>query len=64
MMTWTPARVRGLGMTTDVTTAAQIIGIGRTLAYDLLKHETFPVPILRVGRRVLVPVSSLLRLLE
>jgi hypothetical protein len=44
IMTWTPTRVRALGMTTDVAAAAQIIGIGRTLAYDLVKHDSFPVP--------------------
>lgn len=52
-----------LGMTTDVTTAAQILGIGRTLAFDLLKHDEFPVRVLRIGRRVVVPIPDLLRLL-
>ncbi len=61
---WTVEAVRQLGMTTDVTTAAQILGIGRTLAFDLLKHEKFPVRVLRIGRRVVVPVADLLRLLE
>jgi hypothetical protein len=50
-------------MTTDVTTAAQILGIGRTLAFDLLKHDKFPVRVLRIGRRVVVPVPDLMRLL-
>ena len=60
---WTPEAVRRLGMTADVTTAAQILGIGRTLAFDLLKHNKFPVRVLRIGRRVVVPVPDLLRLL-
>ena len=60
---WTPDAVRQLGMTTDVTTAAQILGIGRTLAFDLLKRDQFPVRVLRIGRRVVVPVPDLLRLL-
>lgn len=60
---WTPETVRQLGMTTDVTTAAQILGIGRTLAFDLLKRDQFPVRVLRIGRRVVVPVPDLLRLL-
>ena len=60
---WTPEAVRRLGMTTDVTTAAQILGIGRTLAFDLLKHDKFPVRVLRIGRRVVVPVPDLMRLL-
>jgi predicted DNA-binding transcriptional regulator AlpA len=58
--TWTPDQVRALGMTTDLETAASILGIGRTLAYDLARDGDFPVPLLRLGRRVLVPVAALL----
>jgi hypothetical protein len=58
---WTAEAVRQLGLTTDLNTAAEIIGIGRTLAYDLAKKGNFPVRILRIGGRVLVPVPELLR---
>ena len=57
---WTPHAVRQLGMTTDLQTAAAILGIGRTLAFDLAKTGHFPVRLLRLGRRVLVPVADLL----
>lgn len=57
---WTPGEVRRLGMTTDLETAAAIIGIGRTLAYDLARDGEFPVRLLRLGRRVVVPISDLL----
>jgi hypothetical protein len=60
---WTPEQVRALGMTTDLTTAAAIIGIGRTLAYDLARTGDFPVRILRLGGRVVVPVADLLAFL-
>lgn len=50
-------------MTTDLETAAEIIGIGRTLAYELVKNRAFPVRLLRLGRRVVVPVPDLLRYL-
>jgi predicted DNA-binding transcriptional regulator AlpA len=60
---WTPDDVRALGMTTDLETAAEIIGIGRTLAYDLAKNQAFPVRLLRLGRRVVVPVTELLQVL-
>jgi predicted DNA-binding transcriptional regulator AlpA len=50
-------------MTTDLETAAEIIGIGRTLAYELAKSQAFPVRLLRLGRRVVVPVPELLRYL-
>jgi predicted DNA-binding transcriptional regulator AlpA len=57
---WTPDEVRRLGMTTDLETAAAIIGIGRTLAYDLARDGEFPVRLLRLGRRVVVPIGDLL----
>jgi Helix-turn-helix domain len=60
---WTPDAVRGLGLTTDVATAGAILGIGRSKAYELAKSGDFPVTILRVGRRYLVPTNALLALL-
>jgi len=47
-------------MTTDLTTAAAVLGIGRTLAYDLARTGEFPVRILRLGGRVVVPTADLL----
>jgi hypothetical protein len=47
-------------MTTDLSTAAAVIGIGRTLAYDLARTGDFPIRTLRLGRRVVVPVADLL----
>ena len=60
---WSPDAVRRLGLTTDVETAGAILGIGRTKAYEMAKTGDFPVPLLRAGRRYLVPVPALLRLL-
>ncbi|MDT0532124.1 helix-turn-helix domain-containing protein [Micromonospora sp. DSM 115977] len=60
---WTIAAVRELGVTTDVETAGAILGIGRTKAYELAKTNEFPVRLLRVGRRYLVPVPAILKLL-
>jgi predicted DNA-binding transcriptional regulator AlpA len=50
-------------MTTDLETAADVIGIGRTLAYELAKTGDFPIRLLRLGRRVVVPTADLLRFL-
>jgi hypothetical protein len=61
---WTIEAVRRLGMTTDVETAAAILGIGRTKAYELAKTGHFPVKVLRVGRRYLVPVPAILHVLD
>lgn len=60
---WTVETVRQLGMTTDLETAASVIGIGRTLAYDLVRTGSFPIRLLRLGRRVVVPVPDLLKFL-
>jgi hypothetical protein len=60
---WTPEAVRQLGATTDVETAALILGIGRTLAYELVRADEFPVRLIRIRRRIRVPVADLLALL-
>ena len=60
---WTTEQIHHLGVTTNLETAADILGIGRTLAYELIKNDQFPVRVLRLGRRVLVPVPELLQLL-
>ncbi len=61
---WTVARVRALGLTTDVGTAGEILGMGRTSAYDLARRGDFPVPVIKVTRRRwVVPTATLLRLL-
>lgn len=60
---WTIDAVRGLGATVDVETAGAILGIGRSKAYELAKNDEFPVRMLRIGRRYLVPTSSILALL-
>ena len=60
---WTIDQVRALGATTTLTTAASILGISRSQAYRLAATGTFPTPIIRAGRRAIVPVAGLLRLL-
>jgi hypothetical protein len=61
---WTGDAVRGLGLTTDIETAGAILGVGRTKAYELARTGQFPVKVLRIGKRYLVPVPAILRLLE
>jgi excisionase family DNA binding protein len=60
---WTVEAVYRLGLTTTVDTAASILGISRTKAYALAKSGEFPVHLVRVGRRYLVPIPALLELL-
>lgn len=63
-ITWTPEAVRGLGVRTDVPTAGAILaGLCRDEAYRMVQRDAFPVPVLKVGRRYVVPVAPILRLL-
>lgn len=61
---WTADEVRALGARTDLVTAASVLGIGRTSAYELARRGEFPVKTLRLGHKYVVVVASLLRLLE
>jgi len=49
--------------TLTVAEAAELLGIGRTLAYELARSGAFPVPVVRLGRRLVVPVGPLATLL-
>ena len=60
---WTPEKIRALGVRTDVKTAGDILGLGRTQAYDAVKRGRFPVPVIHVNGRPKVPVVPILRLL-
>ncbi|ACY20492.1 hypothetical protein Gbro_1188 [Gordonia bronchialis DSM 43247] len=58
--TWTPADVRALGVRTDLETANSVLGLGRQNGYEHAKNGTYPVRVLRVGRKYVVPVAGLL----
>ena len=60
---WTLESVRSLGLTTSVEKAASILGISRTTAYALASQGEFPIKLVRIGRRYLVPIPPLLDLL-
>lgn len=48
----TATEVRSLPAVVDVVTAAEVLGIGRTVAYELVRTNRFPTPVLRVGRQI------------
>ena len=52
-----------LPVTVDVVTAGRAFGMSRETAYDMAAAGTFPCPVLRVGRRLVVPRAGLLRVL-
>jgi excisionase family DNA binding protein len=43
----------------DLREAAALLGIGRTLAYRLVREGRWPTPVIRVGRLIKVPVAPL-----
>lgn len=48
----------------DVPTAAAVLGIGRSLAYELVRTGQWPTPVLRIGRLIKIPTAPLRRLIE
>nr|WP_212827977.1 helix-turn-helix domain-containing protein [Polymorphospora rubra] len=57
---WTVERIRALGATTDIATAAAIFGLSRSRAYELARTGHLPVPVLRIGSRYRVSVPAIL----
>jgi hypothetical protein len=61
---WTRAEVEALGVRTTVEVAGSILGgLSRTQSYMAVERGRFPVPVIRVGRRMIVPVQPILALL-
>jgi len=48
----------------DLPAAARLLGVGRTLAYELVRNGEWPTPIIRIGKLIRVPTRPLLDLLE
>jgi predicted DNA-binding transcriptional regulator AlpA len=62
-MTMTATEVRSLPEIVDVVTAAEVLGIGRTVAYELVRTDRFPTPVIRVGHQIKIPTAYLIELL-
>lgn len=43
--------------------AVRVLGIGRTLAYELVRTDAWPTPVIRAGRLIKIPTAPLLELL-
>ncbi len=43
----------------EVPQAARMLGIGRTLAYQLVRTGQWPTPVIRIGRLIKVPTQPL-----
>lgn len=47
----------------DVPTAAKVLGIGRSLAYELVRRGEWPTTVRHVGKLIKIPTEPLVRLL-
>jgi len=48
----------------DVPTAGRVLGIGRSLAYELVRTGAWPTTVVRVGKLIRIPTAPLLMLLD
>jgi excisionase family DNA binding protein len=55
--------LESLPPTIDLPTAARLLGIGRTVAYELVRDGRWPTPIIHAGRKIRVPSAPLRTLL-
>ena len=62
-MSMTAEQLRALPAVVDVPTAAAVLAIGRTAAYELVRNGRWPTPIVRLGHRIRIPTAPLLALL-
>jgi len=61
-MQLTQEQVRALPAVVDVPTAASILGLGRTAAYELIRTKRWPTPVLHLGKLIRIPTAPLLEL--
>lgn len=47
----------------DVPTAADVLGVGKTAAYELIRCGEWPTPFFRLGKLIRIPTAPLLALL-
>jgi len=63
MTTITEVDLAALPPVIDLATAAAVLGVGRTAAYELVRTDRWPTPVIRVGKLIRVPTAPLLILL-
>ena len=54
------ADARSTPILLDVPEAASVLGIGRTLAYELVRAGRWPTPVIHVGRLIKIPSQPLI----
>lgn len=61
--TLTEAQITALPAVLDVPTAARVLGLSRTAAYELIRTGDWPTPVFRLGRLIRIPTAPILDLL-
>lgn len=59
----TDDELRRLPPLLTVPEAGRVLGIGRTLAYQLVRRGEWPTPVIRVGAQIRIPRAPLLELI-
>ena len=59
----TRAELATLPPVLDVPTAAKVLNVGRTAAYELIRTGEWPTPVFRLGKLIRIPTAPLLELL-
>jgi predicted DNA-binding transcriptional regulator AlpA len=50
-------------LTLDIDDIAPLLGINRSTAFELIRRDEFPLPVVRLGRRIVVPRKAVEELL-
>lgn len=58
----TDEQIQALPAVIDVATAAALLGVGRTAAYELIRTKRWPTPVLHLGKLIRIPTKPLLEL--
>jgi excisionase family DNA binding protein len=58
-----PHQARLQRLTMNIDQVAPLLGINRSTAYELIRLGTFPLPVIRMGRRVVVSRKAVAELL-
>lgn len=55
----TEEELLGLPVLVDLLTAATVLGVGRTAAYQMVRTGRWPTPVIRLGNRIRIPTAAL-----
>jgi predicted DNA-binding transcriptional regulator AlpA len=57
------AEIDDLPAVVDVCTAAKVLGLSRTAAYELIRVGEWPTPVFRLGKLIRIPTAPMRELL-